>query len=189
MPILGRRWRWICVPIDVWSDVIQSLLSSTDENDALVEDILADELYSSIYSCSSQSRFIVEEAEEGEGRTPEDIQHLATVLAILLTHTINVTFDSGGVPYSCGASASKAIVKSREREREGPTTKDQSGIRASSVFSPPSTVTARRSKDAVHQRELFKFDLKSDGSKALHARTRLMIVPVEDTLRWVAMVG
>ncbi|KAK1234506.1 hypothetical protein PQX77_002291, partial [Marasmius sp. AFHP31] len=93
---------------DAWTDFVQSLLSSNAESpdsttivNGLLTDILTDELHVSTYSSTSHSRFILDvepETDEGEGRSPEDIRHLATVLAILLTHTINVTFDSKGVP-------------------------------------------------------------------------------------------
>ncbi|KAJ8073238.1 hypothetical protein PM082_020108 [Marasmius tenuissimus] len=91
---------------DAWTDFVQSLLSSNTESsesttivNGLLTDILTDELHVSTYSSTSHSRFILDvdpEADDGEARSPEDIQHLATVLAILLTHTINVTFDPRG---------------------------------------------------------------------------------------------
>ncbi|KAK1222701.1 hypothetical protein PQX77_014445 [Marasmius sp. AFHP31] len=67
-----------------------------------------DKLHVSTYSSISHPQLILDvepEADKGEGRSPEDSQHLATMLTILLTHTINVRFDSRGVP--CGADRLK----------------------------------------------------------------------------------
>ncbi|KAL0570322.1 hypothetical protein V5O48_011637 [Marasmius crinis-equi] len=197
---------------ETWTEFVYSLISFNDapENDktesldypTIVSDLLLDEIRDTPYSSTSQSRFIIE-LEDDEGRSPEDIQHLATVLAILMTHTINVTFESNGVPCEVAAERSKAaekiaVARTKEARTEG------DGER---VFSPPSEATVpvvSKGENLVHlifvlrapvnlsrfpgtQGEQFSFHFRE--AKVNHRKAKLIIVPVDGTLKCVAVVA
>ena len=152
---------------EAWTDFVQSLLVPNDSSEnpsivsGLLTDILGDELYASTYSSAAHSRFIldvqpeVDEGEdEGEGRSPEDVRHLATVLAILLTHTINVTFDSRGVPCAVHRSRVEVEVSEKAAEKKKPVVVEEkkvcgSGGELGRVFSPPAEPIKVSNSDAL----------------------------------------
>ncbi|KAK1230342.1 hypothetical protein PQX77_006573, partial [Marasmius sp. AFHP31] len=186
---------------DAWTDFVQSLLSSNAESpdsttivNGLLTDILTDELHVSTYSSTSHSRFILDvepETDEGEGRSPEDIRHLATVLAILLTHTINVTFDSKGVP--CGAERSRKALKAPEVsavEMKKELVKEKKkvsggGIDLERVFSPPTEPKASDTLEVAHAQKRYTF--YPEGAKTSKVSSRI-IAPVDSTVNVVAVV-
>ncbi|KAG7085481.1 hypothetical protein E1B28_003044 [Marasmius oreades] len=212
----------LTISVDAWHSFIHSLelfnkdtrTHNSSSSRQIVSDILTDE---SRGSDTSHSRFVVplsivregeEEEEEEPRRAPEDIQHVATVLAILLTHTINVTFDRRGVLCGRGDSPVVVVEKKMSQSPQRATSKieggDQVKAKANSVtpmppvFSlPPSVVTEQGSEASDDEKKLERKPNEPDTEEAvrfsfryrepLDKKPSMMIVPIDGTVRSVTI--
>ncbi|KAF9267044.1 hypothetical protein L218DRAFT_716097 [Marasmius fiardii PR-910] len=201
----------LTIPLDDWHSFIHSLVLLNEDKRthntfsarSIVGDILADE---SRGCDTSHSRFVMPLSITSgceEPRAPEDIQHVATVLAILLTHTINVTFDWRGVPCGRGkvgekktmSTLQRATAASVQRLKEEQAKAKPTDVQATPVFTPPPAPTttkeghkASRSDDEVDDRNAEEEARFSFGYRGpLDKKPSMMIIPIDGTMRSVAI--